>query len=106
MSSTAREPSPRPILADGRPMRQRARRRTRQAAVPGGEADREHVIELLNTALASELISAVRYERQHVLAAGIHSRTVAASFLKHARDERGTPTGSASVSGSSAAPRT
>ncbi len=46
------------------------------------------MIELLNTALASELISALRYERHHVLATGIQAAPAAASFLEHARDER------------------
>jgi bacterioferritin len=88
MSSTAREPSRRPFLPDDAPLGQRARRRTRPATVPGGETDREYVIELLNTALASELISALRYERHHDMAAGVHARAIAASFLEHARAER------------------
>lgn len=88
MSSHAREPSPRPFLPDDRPLGQSARRRTRPSAVAGGEADREYVIELLNTALAAELMSALRYERQHAVATAVHARPVAASFLEHAVKER------------------
>ncbi|MHB8799558.1 MAG: ferritin-like domain-containing protein [Thermoanaerobaculia bacterium] len=88
MSSHAREPSPRPFLPDDRPPRQRDRRRTTQAPVRDGDVDREYVIELLNTALASELISGLRHERHQDVAAGIDEQPVAASFLEHARDER------------------
>lgn len=56
--------------------------------VPDCEADRDYVIDLLNTALASELISVLRYERHHGMVTGVHARRVAATFLEHAMEER------------------
>ncbi|CAG1772587.1 bacterioferritin [uncultured bacterium] len=88
MSSQARERSPRPFLPDDRPLGPGDRGRTTPAAECGGEVDREYVIELLNTALASELISGLRCERHQRMATGVDGRLVVAPFLEHARDER------------------
>lgn len=88
MSSQARERSPLPFLPDDEPLGPGERRRTTPAAASGGELDREYVIELLNIALASELISSLRCERHQRMAAGVDGRPVAAPFLEHAKDER------------------
>lgn len=48
---------------------------------------REAVISRLNEALASELICFLRYKRHHCMAGGIHARSAAKEFLKHADEE-------------------
>jgi bacterioferritin len=79
-----------PFLSDVQALRDRARTQTQEGAVtPGYAADRAAVIDLLNTALATELVCVLRYKRHHFMAQGIHSRDVAAEFLEHANEEQG-----------------
>jgi bacterioferritin len=51
------------------------------------EGDRADVIRQLNQALATELVCLLRYRRDHFMARGIHSSTVAAEFLAHSNEE-------------------
>ncbi len=79
----------RTVLSDVDELRLRARESILEGAVtPGYKADREYVVELLNTALASEIICVLRYKRHHFMATGIHSQPVAAEFLEHATREQ------------------
>ena len=78
----------RPFLADVETLRSRARMHIEQGAVtPGYAAEREAVINLLNEALATEIVCVLRYKRHHFMAAGIHAAPVAAEFLEHANQE-------------------
>ena len=52
-------------------------------------ADRQRVIEVLNEALATELVCVLRYKRHYFMAEGINSASVAAEFLQHATEEQG-----------------
>ncbi len=52
-------------------------------------ADRKRVIEVLNEALATELVCVLRYKRHYYMAEGINSAPVAAEFLQHAAEEQG-----------------
>ncbi|MEP7133098.1 MAG: ferritin-like domain-containing protein [Acidobacteriota bacterium] len=52
-------------------------------------ADRERVIQVLNEALATELVCVLRYKRHFFMANGIHASAVAAEFQEHAADEQG-----------------
>ncbi|MEM5435560.1 ferritin-like domain-containing protein [Paraburkholderia diazotrophica] len=52
-------------------------------------ADRETVLKLLNSALATELICTLRYKRHYFMAKGINSEAVAQEFLEHATEEQG-----------------
>lgn len=75
-------------LADIKSMRDRAREHIEQGAVTAGyNADREHVIMMLNEALATELICVLRYKRHYFMAEGIDATSVAAEFLEHATEE-------------------
>jgi bacterioferritin len=47
------------------------------------------VIEVLNQALATELVCVLRYKRHYYMAEGINSGPVAAEFLQHAVEEQG-----------------
>jgi len=51
-------------------------------------ADRDTVIQLLNDALATEIVCVLRYKRHHFMAKGIDSEAVAAEFAEHARQEQ------------------
>jgi len=78
-----------PFLTDVKTLRARARQRIEQGAVtPGYKADRDTVIDLLNAALATEIVCVLRYKRHHYMASGINAQSVAAEFLQHANEEQ------------------
>ena len=77
-----------PYLSDVRTLRERARQNIEQGAVTEGyQADRHAVLELLNTALATEIVCALRYKRHYFLATGLHAEAAANEFLEHANQE-------------------
>ena len=51
-------------------------------------ADRERVVEVLNDALATELVCVLRYRSHHFRASGLAAKSVAAEFLEHAQEEQ------------------
>lgn len=76
------------ILSDIKTLRARARKHIEEGAVTTGyAANREKVIELLNEALATELVCVLRYKRHYFMAKGIHSEPVKTEFLEHANEE-------------------
>jgi bacterioferritin len=76
-------------LSDKKTLRARARQDIGQGAVtPGYSADRPKVLELLNEALATELVCVLRYKRHYFMASGINAQSVAAEFLQHANEEQ------------------
>ena len=52
-------------------------------------ADRERVVEVLNQALATELVCVLRYKRHYFTAQGVNAQAAAAEFLQHATEEQG-----------------
>lgn len=79
-----------PFLTDIKIIRERARQHINDGAVTGGySADREKVLALLNTALATEIVCTLRYRYHYYMASGIHAKSVAAEFLQHAQEEQG-----------------
>lgn len=86
--SAPRTASPRPPLSDTATLRARARASLSDGAVIAAyRADRSAVIELLNTALATELVCVLRYKRHAATAKGLSAEPVAAEFAKHAAEE-------------------
>ncbi len=78
------------FLSDVKELRRRARQNIEQGAVTENYgADREKVIELLNVALATELVCVLRYKRHYFMAQGLESQAVADEFLQHANEEQG-----------------
>jgi bacterioferritin len=78
-----------PFLTDIKTLRERARQHIEQGAVtPGYSANRETVVNLLNEALATEIVCVLRYKRHYFMASGIHAQGVAAEFLQHANEEQ------------------
>ncbi|WP_240648299.1 ferritin-like domain-containing protein [Pararobbsia silviterrae] len=70
-------------------IREHARHDIEEGAVTEGyRADRETVIRLLNDALATEVVCALRYKRHYFMAKGIQSEAVAAEFAEHATQEQ------------------
>ena len=86
---TKADPS-KPFLSDVTELRRRARKNIEQGAVTEGyRGDVTTVIDLLNQALATELVCVLRYKRHYFMASGIHAQPVAAEFLEHANEEQG-----------------
>ena len=80
----------RPFLTDIQTIRKRAREHIQRGAITEGyKADRETVIQLLNEALATEIVCVLRYKYHYYMASGINAKSVAAEFLEHANEERG-----------------
>lgn len=48
---------------------------------------RKPIIELLDAALATELVCVLRYKRHHFMANGMSSPAIAAEFMEHAQEE-------------------
>jgi bacterioferritin len=81
---------PRPLLSDVAELRKRAREHPERGAVtPGYRGDRAVVLDLLNQALATEIVCGLRYRRHYYMATGIHAQAAAAEFLQHAVQEQG-----------------
>jgi bacterioferritin len=79
-----------PFLTDVAELRRRAREHIEQGAVTAGyRGDRTVVLDLLNQALATEIVCVLRYKRHYYMATGIHAQAVAAEFLQHAGEEQG-----------------
>ncbi|HKU79605.1 MAG TPA: ferritin-like domain-containing protein, partial [Rhodanobacteraceae bacterium] len=79
-----------PFLTDIQTIRKRAREHIQKGAITEGyKADRETVIELLNEALATEIVCVLRYKYHYYMASGINAKSVAAEFLEHANEEQG-----------------
>jgi bacterioferritin len=78
-----------PVM-DVQAIRARARAHLERGAVTESYgADRETVITLLNDALATEIVSMLRYRRHHFMASGLHAKAEATEFLEHANEEQG-----------------
>lgn len=76
-------------LTDIATVRARARKHIHDGAVTAGyTADRRTVLDLLNHALATELVCNLRYRYHHFMASGIHAHAIASEFLEHAQEEQ------------------
>jgi bacterioferritin len=81
-------PSPKPTLTDVKTLRESARRHVEEGAVTERyRGDREKVIELLNEALATEIVCVLRYRQNYFAARGLKAKVAAAEFLEHANQE-------------------
>jgi bacterioferritin len=77
-------------LTDITTLRERARARMSEGPITDAYgADRAQVIDVLNQALATEIICVLRYKRHYFMADGLNSGPVAAEFLQHANEELG-----------------
>lgn len=80
---------PMPFLSDVRALRERARKNIEEGAVTSNYgADPKVVIEVLNAALATEIVCVLRYKRHYFMAQGIASDSVKTEFAEHATEEQ------------------
>lgn len=78
------------FLTDVETLRAAARAHMEQGPITEAYgADRQRVIDVLNDALATELVCVLRYKRHYYTAQGINSGPIAAEFLQHANEEQG-----------------
>jgi bacterioferritin len=79
----------RKFLADMKNIRDRARQHMGDGAVTAGYGkNRTEALEVLNSALATELICILRYKRHSFMAAGIYAEPIAQEFAQHANEEQ------------------
>jgi bacterioferritin len=82
--------STKPFVSDIDNIRKNARSNLDDGAMTAGySADRVTVIDLLNQALATELVCVLRYKFHYYMASGINSQAIKAEFLQHATEEQG-----------------
>jgi bacterioferritin len=75
-------------FTDIQTLRRHAREHIMQGAVtPDYQGDLEASIQLLNGALAGEIVCFLRYKSHYYLASGIHSKSIAQEFAEHAQEE-------------------
>jgi bacterioferritin len=78
------------FLTDVKTLRERAREEIEKGPITDAYgADRERVLQVLNEALATELVCVLRYKRHYFTAQGMNATNAAAEFLQHANDEMG-----------------
>ncbi|WP_227370773.1 ferritin-like domain-containing protein [Halomonas sp. M20] len=78
-----------PFLTDVQTLRERARQHIEKGAITEGyKADRENVINILNEALATEIVCTLRYKRHYYMADGLSANVAKAEFLEHAQQEQ------------------
>jgi bacterioferritin len=79
-----------PFVSDMKKIRERAKQHIETGAVTQGyQADAAQVCQVLNDALATELVCVLRYKAHYYAATGLNSEGVKAEFLQHAGDEQG-----------------
>jgi bacterioferritin len=77
------------FLTDIKTLRERARNEIDKGPVTDAYgADLSRVLQVLNEALATEIVCVLRYKRHHYTASGLYSEPVAAEFLEHAQEEQ------------------
>lgn len=77
-----------PFLTDIKEIRKRAREHIMKGAVtPSYEGDVQTAIKIMNEALATETVCALRYKNHYYMAQGIHSKAVADEFKEHWMEE-------------------
>lgn len=78
----------RPALTDVKTLREAARRHVEEGAVTEFHSEnRETVVQLLNEALATELVCVLRYRHDHFMARGLAAKAAADEFMEHATEE-------------------
>jgi len=77
------------FLVNIQEIRDRARQKIEEGPLTQDyQLDPQTAINVLNEALATELVCTLRYRFHYFMATGIHSASVAAEFLQHAQDEQ------------------
>jgi bacterioferritin len=78
-----------PFLSDVQELRRRARENMMRGPITSDyRGDVNQAVEVLNQALATELVCVLRYKRHYYMARGIYKDAVAEEFLQHAKEEQ------------------
>lgn len=78
-----------PFLSDIQEIRRRARQHMEEGAVVESyQGDVDTIVNLLNEALATEIVCTLRYKRHYFMAQGIYAEPIAEEFSEHAREEQ------------------
>jgi bacterioferritin len=86
--ASMREPMPH-FVRDIQEIRERAIHKMEDGAVTESyKGDVNKTIEILNEALATEIVCVLRYMHHYFMATGVHAKSVADEFKEHADDER------------------
>jgi len=79
-----------PFLSDVQDLRRRARENMMRGSITSDyRGDVTQAVDVLNQALATEIVCVLRYKRHYYMSRGIYKDAVAAEFLEHANDEQG-----------------
>src|SRR5689334_24897247 len=77
------------FIEDVEQLRERARRSIEDGPVTDSyRGDKEQTIEILNQALATEIVCVLRYQHHYFMSTGVHGKGVADEFKEHADAER------------------
>jgi len=77
------------FVKDVEDIRKRAREKMEEGAVTATyQGDVKKTVEILNEALATEIVCVLRYMHHYFMATGVHAKTVADEFKEHADEER------------------
>jgi bacterioferritin len=76
------------FLRDVKMLREQAKKSLEDGAVTSDYHDAKQSIDLLQSALATEIVCVLRYTMNSISVAGISSKSVAEEFAEHANDER------------------
>jgi bacterioferritin len=89
MSAVPKSSPKQGTLTDVKTLRERARQHVENGAVTEDfPANRERIVELLNEALATELVCVLRYRHDHYMARGFASKAAAEEFWEHSVEEQ------------------
>ena len=79
-----------PFLSDVQELRRRARENMMQGSITSDyRGDIRQSVDVLNQALATEIVCVLRYKRHYYMSHGIYKDSVAQEFLQHANEEQG-----------------
>ena len=79
-----------PFLTDVKTLRERARKNIERGAITESYGlNPKEVIDVLNAALATEIVCVLRYKQHFYAAKGLNKDAVASEFLQHANEEQG-----------------
>ena len=75
------------FLRDVKTLREQAQKSLEKGAVTQDYQNAEAAVDLLQSALATEIVCVLRYTQNAIAVSGINSKEVAEEFLEHARNE-------------------
>lgn len=77
------------FTADVEEIRNRARKKIEEGAITGAyKGDVQKTVQILNEALATEIVCVLRYMHHYFMATGVHAMSVRDEFKEHADAER------------------